>query len=578
MEPERVTTIRSVQPAIALDAGVFSVAGSHGVNEDFSGVMSPETAKHSARGWLAVLADGISASGRGRLAAHTAGEALFADLETTPVGWDTTVALDRIISAHNEWLWRQNQNTATPDMETTLTALVVGSRFFTVAHVGDCRCYVLRGGRLTLLTQDHTRHTGSREQRGPLTRALGLDERVLVDYRQEPVQLDDVFIVVSDGVWSVLSDAVLQDLVQDAATAQAAAERLCATAAERGSSDDASAIVLRVLNWTAHNLPLPNEGNLELELPPKLHPGEQIDGLVVRRLVAESGVNRVYEVREPQADCVLALKTLAGGRGPLKDEREAIAREHWLAAQSPACVARAVMPREAPSAFYYLFEWIEGTTLADLATQSPPIGAAEWIALAGESIRAVGALHRRGIIHRDIKPQNLVRQANGLVRVLDLGVAFTRRRDDRSSEVPAGTPAYINPEQWDGAAPSERSDLFALGVTLFHVLTKSLPYGEVEPYQVARYQRDASTVTQLRPDVPLWIGHWLTRTYARRESERYETAEEMALSLERAAQSGSLTAPEPPPLLQRGTTGILWIALMLSLLLNVLLLVLHAIL
>jgi serine/threonine protein kinase len=236
------------------------------------------------------------------------------------------------------------------------------------------------------------------------------------------------------------------------------------------------------------------------------------------------------------------------------------------------------MPLEAQSAFYYLFEWIEGQSLAELPRQSGPISVADWIRLVREVLRAVGALHRRGIIHRDIKPQNLVREPNGQVRVLDLGVAVTRRRDDRSGQVPAGTPAYINPEQWQGAAPNEASDIFALGVTFYHVLTKALPYGEVQPYQSGRYQREPVAATHLRPDVPVWVDHWLARAYDRREAQRYETVEEMTIALERAALSGSLSVPEPPPLIERGTTGLLWIALAVSVLLNILLIVLHVLL
>ncbi len=572
-----VSGVNAKSAGVEIDAGVFSVCGAHEVNEDFAGVITPEGAKLSPRGWLAVIADGVSASKRGRDAAHTAGEALFADFPAAPVGWDTTVALDRIISSHNEWLWRHSHAATEEGMETTLTALVVGSRFFTVAHVGDCRCYLLRAGRLTLLTQDHTRAVGV-AQRGPLTRALGLDERVLIDYRQEPVQLDDVFILVSDGVWSVMDDHALQGLVEAAEDAQAAASALCQAAASRGSQDDASAAVLRVLDWAAHDLPLPVDATTDYALPPKLKPGERFDGLIIEQLVAEGTVTRVYRVRDESTGRTLALKTLARNRGPLKAEREALAREHWLSAHAPQCVPRALMPREAPSALYYLFEWIEGPTLEELANRTPPISAADWIRVARESLRSVGALHRRGVIHRDIKPQNLVREENGQVRVLDLGVAITRRRDDRAKNAPAGTPAFINPEQWSGAPPDERSDLFALGVTLFHVLTGAFPYGDIQPYQEARYEREPTRTTALRPDVPLWIDHWLSRAFSRRQNERYETAEEMVLALERAVDSGGLASPEPLPLSQRGTTGLLWIALIFSVLLNILLIVLQLVL
>jgi serine/threonine protein kinase len=190
---------------------------------------------------------------------------------------------------------------------------------------------------------------------------------------------------------------------------------------------------------------------------------------------------------------------------------------------------------------------------------------------------ALSALHRRGIIHRDIKPENLILQPDGAVRVLDLGIAITRRRDDKAGELRAGTPAYINPEQWDGAAANEQSDLFALGVTLFFMLTRKLPYGAVQPYQRGAYQRQPLSCKQLRPDLPLWVDHWLARAYTRRAADRYETAEEMLLTLERAAASGAVAVPEAQPLLQRGTIVLLSIALGLSLLMNVLLVWLHVI-
>jgi serine/threonine protein phosphatase PrpC len=565
-QPPTRSPLAAKSSGVEIDAAALSLDGSDQVNADFAAVMTPESAKSSPRGWLAVVADGVSSAGRGRDAAHTAGEGLFADFESVPVGWDTTVALDRIISASNEWLWRQSERSQAGAMETTLTALVVGSRFFTVAHVGDCRCYLLRGGRLFQLTHDHTRHSDGGSHRGPLTRAIGLDERVMIDYRQEPVQLDDVFVLMSDGVWSVIPDDQLLQLIQSAGTAHAIVDTLCQTARQRGSLDDASAVAMRVLDWAAHDLPLP-DSELQLALPPKLKPGDQLDGLTVEQLIAEGEVTRLYRVHDIGTQRRLALKTLARGRGPLEAERRSLAREHWLSAHAPLSVPRAVMPREAPSAFYYLFEWIDGPTLAEIASESR-IPLQDWVRLARESMRALAALHRRGIIHRDIKPDNLVREANGQVRILDLGVAITRRRDDTAVSAPAGTPAYINPEQWKGAPPNERSDIFALGVTLYHVLTKALPYGEIQPYQSARYDRDPVAATQHRPDVPLWIDHWLARAYGKRESERYETVEEMELALERATQSGSLPAPETPPLIQRGTTGLLWIALCFSLLLN----------
>jgi serine/threonine protein kinase len=128
----------------------------------------------------------------------------------------------------------------------------------------------------------------------------------------------------------------------------------------------------------------------------------------------------------------------------------------------------------------------------------------------------------------------------------------------------AGTPSYVNPEQWgfalrtggvDTSAPPEdpkaMSDLFALGVTLYQLLTDGkLPYGEVLPWQSGRYYRDPTPPSRHNPEVPIWLDHVVLKAVARDQRQRFETAEEFGLALERGA-SRPLTAPPASPLLQR---------------------------
>ena len=118
----------------------------------------------------------------------------------------------------------------------------------------------------------------------------------------------------------------------------------------------------------------------------------------------------------------------------------------------------------------------------------------------------------------------------------------------------AGTPSYVNPEQWgfrskgapakgeavdgDGAGeqlPTAQSDLFALGVTLYQLLTGRLPYGDVLPYQVGRYHRDPTPPSRHNPEVPIWLNHVVRKAVALDQRQRFETAEEFLLALERGA-------------------------------------------
>jgi serine/threonine protein kinase len=203
-----------------------------------------------------------------------------------------------------------------------------------------------------------------------------------------------------------------------------------------------------------------------------------------------------------------------------------------------------------------------------------------------QTLRVLGLLHRQGVIHRDIKPANLHLGDDGVLRVLDLGVALSGREPASMRRLHAGTPSFVNPEQWGhhgranaiGAGdaepepPDAQSDLFALGVTLYQLLTGKLPYGEVLPYQVGRYYRDPTPPSRHNPEVPIWLDHVVQKAVARDKALRFETAEEFLLALDRGA-SRPLTVPPASAMLHRDPTLLWKLLLGLSLLFNVLLVV-----
>jgi len=188
--------------------------------------------------------------------------------------------------------------------------------------------------------------------------------------------------------------------------------------------------------------------------------------------------------------------------------------------------------------------------------------------------RALGRLHRQGVIHRDIKPANLHLGEDGKWRILDLGVAVSGSESTAQRSLHAGTPSYMNPEQWQAgegeAAATPQSDLYALGVTLYQWLTGRLPYGEIEPYQLARFRHDPRAPSRLRPDVPIWLDHVVQKAVARDARQRFETAEELVLALERGA-SRPLAGLAPTPLIARDPTALWKIGLAISAALNLLL-------
>lgn len=552
-----------------VEIGHASRRGPREANEDFAG--ATRAAPHDpVQGVIAAIADGVSSGGRGLEAAQTSVMGLLADFFATPATWETSVALDRLIGAQNAWLVAQNRQRDGNAAMTTLSALVLQGQTFTVAHVGDTRIWRIAAGQAQLLTHDHA-YTHP-DMRNRLTRAVGLDELLHVDYQQGEVHIGDSFVLTSDGVHGALKPARIAELAASASAAQAS-EALVDAALAAGAKDNVTALVIRVHGLDAARLE--DETARTRSLPPlaKKRIGELVDNYTITALVADTGVHRIYQARDNTSQELVALKTLHESRAADVEERAMLAHEAWLALRVTERDARGfVRCRDASgaTALYTVYDWHGGQTLEQMLQAGRAFGVAEVVAAAGAIARALGRLHRQGVIHRDVKPANLHLGDDGQWRVLDLGVALSGRESAAARELHAGTPSYINPEQWNGAAPDAASDLFALGITLYRWLGRRLPYGEIEPYQSARYRRDPQPLSRVRPDVPIWLDHLVLKAVALDPRQRFETAEELLLALERGA-SRMLAQPPATALAQRDRATLWMIGCAVSLLANVLL-------
>ncbi|WP_431275740.1 protein kinase domain-containing protein [Variovorax ureilyticus] len=556
-----------------VDIGYSSERGPRDVNEDFAGAVRAPKGEE-ARGLIAAIADGVSTGGRGLEAAQTTVMGLLGDYFATPDTWEPTAALDRLIGAQNAWLADHNRRRQGGGAAlTTLTALVLHGQSYTLAHVGDTRARRVRRDRepAAPLTQDHA--FDHPDLRSRLTRAIGLDDQVRVDYVQGDVRVGDCFVLSSDGVHGVLKPQHLAALALRGSAADAS-DALVRAALAAGTRDNATALVIRVTGLDARQLDDELGDVRRLAPPPVLKVGDTIDGYVVTALVADTGVHLLYQARHPVTRELVALKTLHPSRAGDPQERAMLAHEAWLALRvgTRADSGFVRVHERAPdaSALYTVFDWHGGRTLEQIQKTHPRGAVAEVVAAAIEVTRALGCLHRHGVVHRDIKPGNLHLGDDGRWRILDLGVALSGREGEAQRELHAGTPSYINPEQWEGQGADAASDLFALGVTLYQWLAGRLPYGEIEPYQSARYRRDPVALSRIRPDVPIWLDHLVCKAVARDPRQRFETAEEMLLALERGA-ARPVSAPGATPLIHRDPAALYKIALAISVVLNALL-------
>jgi serine/threonine protein phosphatase PrpC len=331
------------------DIGLTSLAGKKDVNEDFAAALLPE-AHQQGKGVIVAIADGVSRGGLGREAAQTTVTSLVRDYFGTPDTWDTTVALDRIIAAQNAWLAAQNRRRRPAMGLTTLTAIVLRGHSYAVAHVGDTRAYLVRAGHCTQLTQDHVvDHPDFSHQ---LLRAVGLEDQLVVDYSQGDVQVGDCFVLLSDGVYGVYGgysdvakgkmEIILQNLEQQIHDSQAVSANLVKNALDAGSRDNVTALVVRVKALPASTLSDAQRRAGQLPIPERLKLGDSLDGFIVTALVADSGINLIYQVRDPVTRRLYALKTLDPKRAHDAEERAMLAHEAWFGHQSgPGACRRA---------------------------------------------------------------------------------------------------------------------------------------------------------------------------------------------------------------------------------------------
>jgi len=551
--------------SLQLSFAEASAIGPREENQDALRLVTPTPALAASKGYLFAIADGVSQCADGGLAARSTLQALALDYYATPETWGVAQALDRLLLAQNRWL---QANGGGQPLLTTVSALVMRGRRFTLAHVGDCRVYRWHADALQRVSEDHVWDQPGMQH--VLKRALGLDQHLVLDFLDGELRVNESFVLLSDGVWAVLGDTAIAAILRDQPDLQNAAQTLVNAAHLAGSQDNASALLVRVDALGETSI---GDALIHLQqwpLPPALKPGQTFEGWQVEGILGQSQQSLLYRVRDGQQQPWL-LKTLPGA---LRDDHlagQALLSEEWFLKRVAGRHFPEVHTASQRQHLYYVMREYSGSTLAQLQEKAGPLPLAQWLDLAERLLRAVGMLHRRQILHRDIKPENLLLGDDGELRLLDFGLAYCPGlSEDQPSTLP-GTPSYIAPEAFGGGTPTPQQDLYAVGVTLYFLLTGHYPYGEIEAFQRPRFGVPVGA-SRYRPDLPEWIAQSLERAVAADPDQRFETAEEWLLLLEQGERR-SLSV-RPRPLLEREPLKVWRTLALVSLVVNLVLLVL----
>jgi serine/threonine protein phosphatase PrpC len=520
---------------LKLDYACRSEAGDKPENADAAALRLPEGEAVLTKGAAAAVADGMSTAEGGAAASRIAVESFLDDYFATPDSWTVKTSGAKVLGALNRWLYAQGQSLhgVPKAMVTTFTGLVIKSATAHVFHVGDSRLYRWRAGELELLTRDH-RVWLSRD-REFLSRALGVEPHVDIDYRSLPAQAGDLYLFVTDGVSGRLTDPRIAEILRArGASLRACADALVEEALKAGSGDNVTCLLVRV-----EGLPDPrSEEELllrlnELPFPPPLDPGMKIDGYEILRALHASKRSEVYLARDPEDGERVILKVPSINYRDDAAYLEAFLHEEWVGRRirNPHVVRVFEAPRR--RFLYQVVEYVEGQTLRQWIDDHPQTHinkAREFLQQIAEGLRA---FHRLEMLHLDLKPDNVMIDPGGLLKIIDLGsvrVAGTAEiAASFDAGAPQGTADYMAPEVLQGVY-TKQADIYSLGVMAYELLTGHLPYGESD-HPGARRRWRYRSARQYNPNLAVWVDGALHRAVHPDPRKRYDTLSEFLYDL-----------------------------------------------
>jgi serine/threonine protein phosphatase PrpC len=296
--------------SLEIDYAVSSEAGDKQENADAADASAPEGNALLSKGIAAAIADGMSSSEGGKEASQICVSGFLNDYFSTPDSWTVKSSVTKVLGALNRWLYSQGQMRydSARGMVTTFSALVIKSTTAHVFHVGDSRIYHFQNQQLEQLTRDH--RVWVSKDRDFLSRAMGIDSNVDIDYKSLAVDPGDIFLFVTDGISGHVTDNRLKQLiVAHEDNLQACTKAIMEEALHNGSVDNVTCQLLKVIS-----LPTQTEDDIlqkitELPFPPFLEPGMTIDGYEILRELHASKRSEVFLALDKETDTRVILKT-----------------------------------------------------------------------------------------------------------------------------------------------------------------------------------------------------------------------------------------------------------------------------
>lgn len=539
-----------LQSQLTFTVGQYSQAGLKAINEDCIGIRIPSQPALTMKGAVAVIADGVSAAEAGKEASEMCVRNFISDYFATPDAWSVKTAGQKIVLALNRWLVGQSQIRG---HVSTLSALILKSRTAYIFHVGDTRIYRLRKDHFECLTTDHS--TVINKGTVYLSRAMGMDNHLEMDFQQFEIELGDLYFLSTDGIHDFVSSKDIQMQLSQSNDLTTCCQVLAEQALAAGSADNLSCQIIQVDE-------LPDENNLEmyqklsdLPFPPDLEAGQKLDDLTVIKTLHASPRSQVYLVKN-SADVFMILKTPSVN---FEDDPAYIERfvlEQWIGKRIDSPYVVKIIEPKKKTALYTLMEYVDGITLEQWIKENPKPDINEVIRLIELISRGVRALHRKDVLHQDIKPDNIIIDKHGIPKIIDFGSCYAAGVEEIDTpfqrEQALGTAAYSAPETRFRLRKTKKSDLFSLAMITYEMLTGELPFaGQLEKLKDQRKLTSLKyrSAVMFNPMVPYWMDQALKRALSPQSELRQDVMSEFVFDLQQPNKQ--YKQPEFIPLSQR---------------------------
>lgn len=527
--------ITPAQTRLKAAIGFATHIGRRDDNQDFAAACLADDGSH--HGLVAALADGVGGRKGGRVAAELSVRSFIDDYLSQTEALSPQKTAGRALESINYWIFRQGQKDETvKGMSCAFTGVVIKGNRLHSFHVGDTRLYRWREGYLGQMTRDHK--PDGAEDTSFLSRAIGFEEVVRIDYRIHDIFPHDRLLLCSDGMHGRVPEEQINAILSERLSADDTAQKLVDRAIGNGGDDNATVLIIDVFELPPATVKDLDAAISRLPMRDPPETGEIIDDFRLEAMLADGMYSRVFRARDlsatgPQSSVLLKFPK-PHNLGAETLARQAFVRETWVASRVQHIWIGSVLqlPPKRQTCLYVAQPFYEGETLEKRLSRQPAIGLNEGIDIATKLAKALGSLHRAGVIHRDVKPDNIILLKGGGLKLVDLGFARLPALDEKTGVLPPGTNNYMAPELFDGQWGDERSDIFALGVTLHRMFTSgSFPYGESDPFSKPNLKRP-ELLTRKRGDAPGWLESLILQALAPNPDERFQDGFEMAFKLE----------------------------------------------